>query len=205
MRLGAALLLGLLVGLGAAITTAAQDSLGDVARQVREQRGKAGTKAAKVYTNDNLPAGSSAPSSASASGPSATPSSAQPSATRPAESAAEGAKKTEEDHDSAKGEAPEDKMKTEEYWQRRFKSARAKAARAEEEQQLVEDELSLLQTQQTREMDPTTKQQLSDKVEAKQTDVDAKRAAAVHARQALEDLESEFEESGAPEEWSKTD
>lgn len=210
MRLGTGVLLSLVVAVAAPICTAAQESLGDLARQVREERSRVGTKPVKVFTNDNLPASPTQQDLAAASASSSTtagtaPSTASPSAIRPEASLAERVKKPAEGQGAAEEESPEDKVKTQDYWQRRFKSARAKLARAEEERQLVEDELNLLQIQQTRELDATAKQQLGEKVAAKQTEVDDKRAVADKARKALEDLESEFEESGAPEDWSKTD
>jgi hypothetical protein len=203
-------LVSLLVALAAPVYTAAQESLGDLARQVREQRSRVGTKPARVYTNDNLPArppqqGPTAASGFSAATAGTAPSTALPPAIRPEVNLAEGAKKAAEGQGAAQGESSEDKVKTPDYWQSRFKSARAKLARAEEERQLVEDELNLIQIQQTRELDATAKQQLGEKVEAKQTEVDDKQAAADQARKALEDLETEFKNSGAPEDWSKTD
>jgi len=100
---------------------------------------------------------------------------------------------------------PEKKKETKEYWQGRFKSARAQLADAQEGEQLVEDELNLLQIQQVRELDSNAKAELDAKVKAKQDEVTEKKAAAKNAEKALEDLQEEFKESGAPEDWSETE
>ncbi|HKS96285.1 MAG TPA: hypothetical protein VJV74_09140 [Terriglobia bacterium] len=90
---------------------------------------------------------------------------------------------------------------TREYWRAKFKVARARLKNAEEEQQLAEDEVSLLETRQTTEQ--AGKSQLAPEVSAKQTEVEQKRAATAKAKAALEALEEEFKQSGAPSEWIK--
>jgi hypothetical protein len=204
--------------LGAALAlpvfaVAQQESLGDLARQLREQREKSGEKPAKVYTNDNLPARPAQEGLTAASGMSgepagesqAAPPEAEGTTTGPAaessgaESSSAGEQGTIQPETSAK------EMHTEAYWQARFKEARARLAKAREEQQLVEDELNLLQIQEARELDPNAKEDLAPKIEAKNAEVEEKRAATAKAEQALQDLEKEFKESGAPEEWSKTE
>jgi hypothetical protein len=100
-------------------------------------------------------------------------------------------------------EGPKGKPGTKEYWESRFKSARAKLAKAQEIQQLTEDELRLLQIQQAREaLNTDVAAELAQKIPAKQTEVDAARAATEKATQELEELQQEFAASGAPEEWS---
>jgi hypothetical protein len=69
--------------LGLPVSLAAQQSLGDVARHLREQKEKSAKKPVKVYTNDNLPAyppGEKPPAAAETGSPEASkqPSSAQP-------------------------------------------------------------------------------------------------------------------------------
>jgi hypothetical protein len=105
--------------------------------------------------------------------------------------------------ESEGGERPKGKPGTKEYWESRFKSARAKLAKAQEIQQLTEDELSLLQIQQAREaLNTDVAAELAQKIPAKQSEVDAARAATEKATQELEELQQEFAASGAPEEWS---
>jgi hypothetical protein len=100
-------------------------------------------------------------------------------------------------------EKGENKEGTKEYWQSRFKSARARLADAEERQQLAEDELNLLQIQDAREPNPNVKAELADKIKAKEDEVSGGRAATEEAQKTLEDLQNEFKASGAPDEWSE--
>jgi len=105
--------------------------------------------------------------------------------------------------ESEDGDHPKGKPGTREYWESRFRSARAKLAKAQEIQQLTEDELSLLQIQQAREaLNTDVQAQLAQKIPAKQTEADSARAATEKATQELESLQKEFAASGAPEEWS---
>ena len=78
-------------------------------------------------------------------------------------------------------------------------------AKAKEQQQLAEDELNLLQIQQAREMDPNAKADLTAKVQAKQSEVDVNKATTAAAQKALDDLEKDFKDSGAPDDWSQTE
>jgi hypothetical protein len=182
-----------LFGFGAALMFATSlvlaQSLGDLARAERAKRAKEAKKPVKVITNDNLPPrppgeGLTAASSMSAAPP-AEQAPAMPAASAP--------------------EAPgADKQKTRDYWQAQFKPLRAKLAADEEQQSLVEDELSLLQIQQARELSTDVQSQLEAQVKAKTAEVEAKRAETAKSRKELDDLEKEFKESGAPADWSKT-
>ena len=191
------------------LLAAPQQSLGDLARQLRQQQLKAGLKTTKVYTNDNLPAYPPDETRAAASGMSSTPalsSSDKAQAERDASHAAGETSKAPETGQAANEPAkPENKEGTKEYWQSRFKTARARLADAEERQQLAEDELNLLQIQDARELNATTKAELADKIKAKEVEVSGSRAATEKAQKTLEDLENEFKASGAPDEWSETE
>ncbi len=185
------------------LLAAPQQSLGDLARQLRQQQLKAGPKATTVYTNDNLPR------PAPASGMTSTP----------AQSPSEKAKaEPDSDHEAAQtGTAPEagqpanepkkaeNEKGTKEYWQSRFKSARARLADAEERQQLAEDELNLLQIQDARELSFTEKAELADKIKAKEGEVAEARAKAEEAQKTLQDLQDEFKARRAPDEWIETE
>jgi hypothetical protein len=168
----------------------AAQSLGDLARQQREKQAKEGKKPVKVFTNDDFPA--SPPAEAAKPAEPATAEPAAPPGETPAAPQPEEPK-------------PEDKQKTREYWQGHFRAARQKIAAAQEQQGLSEDELSLLQLQQARELNPDAQSNLEAQVKTKQAEVDDRRAQTAKAQKDLEDLEKEFKESGAPEEWSKTD
>lgn len=193
---------GLLILLASSVASA--QSLGDLARQERAKRSKETKKAVKVVTDEDLPP-------RPVEEPKATTSPSE-SAEQPGEQPAEQAAKppaTPSEEASAPPPAeeakPEDKQKTRDYWQGRFKAAKQRIADAEELQRLAEDELSLLQIQQARELSPDAKSDLDAQVKAKSAEVDDKRAQTAKAQKALEDLEKDFKESGAPEDWSKTD
>lgn len=174
------------------------ESLGDVARHVRAQQEKEAKKVTKVFTNDNLPA--SAPKMGMT-----------PQATPDEHSAATGEAKDEapvppsaKEPDTKPPEQPESSVKTRDYWQQKFSAARQTLAKTKERQQLAEDELNLLQIQQAREMDPTVQADLNNKVQAKQSEVDSAKDATDAAQKALDDLNKEFKDSGAPDDWSGT-
>jgi hypothetical protein len=171
-----------------------QESLGEVARQVREQRAKDTKKATKVFTNDDLPARPPGGTAAQATEPS-----------KPAEPTAQPTNPPSPKETSSQPGPPSDKIKTRDYWQAKFKAARQALAAAKEQQQLVEDELNLLQVQQLRELDPSVRQDLANRIQAKQTDIDAKKAATAAAQKDLDALEKDFKDSGAPEDWRPTD
>ena len=78
-------------------------------------------------------------------------------------------------------------------------------ASMEEQQRLAEDELSLLQVQQARELSPDEQGQLESNAKTASATLEARRAETAKARKELEDLEKEFKASGAPADWSKTD
>jgi hypothetical protein len=184
---------------GGAVTVFAQppqqESLGDLARQLREQKENSARKAAKVYTNDNLPP----PAPWEVTAPPAAPEehSSTPGQTN--------AKPSSEEPGSKSPESPEDKVKTHDYWQGKFKESRQNVAEAKEHLQLAEDELSLLQIQQVREMNPAAQADLTEKVQAKQSEVEVDKAATDAAQKVLDNLEKEFKDSGAPEDWSQTE
>ena len=188
---------------------APQQSLGDLARQLRQQQLKTGLKTTTVYTNDNLPPRPPGETRAAASGMSSAPaiSSSDKAQAEPDSShaATETSKTPETGQAANEPEKPEKEKGTKEYWQSRFKSARARLADAEERQQLAEDELNLLQIQDAREPNPNVKPELADKIKAKQDEVSGSRAATEEAQKTLEDLQNEFKASGAPDEWSETE
>jgi hypothetical protein len=191
------------------LLAAPQQSLGDLARQLRQQQLKAGLKTTRVYSNDNLPARNPAEGAAATSGasstPAATPSEQAQAEGEPGQVAPQGSQAPEGGQAVSQSEKREDKNKTKEYWQARFKSARAQLADAQERQQLAEDELNLLQIQDARELDPNVKTELAGKIKAKEDEVAQRRAATEQAQKALEDLQKEFQASGAPDEWSEAE
>lgn len=199
-------LAGFFLSLSASVLSA--QSLGELARQEKAKR-QSQPKAQKVYTNDNLPKATAMESSGgmttSAPSPAAETGATETGASEaPAEGAA-GAASAAASTPPASGESqeakPDDKKKTKEYWEAQFRQAYAAVDRAEEELSLANDELTLAQMNQARELDPQKKAQLDQEVSTKLDAADAKRAAAEKAKQALEDLKAQFKESGAPEDW----
>ena len=194
-----ATILLLAAALPLAAQSAPQESLGDVARQLREQHSKDTQKATKVFTNDNLPEpkfGEAVSSSSASVEKPATPASATAKPATPPPSGEAGRKPPE---------PAGDKDKSHDYWQGKFKAARQDLAKAKEQQQLSEDELNLLQIQQVREMNPDPKAELTTRVQAKQSEVEVNRATTEAAQKAVDDMEKEFRDSGAPDDWSVTD
>jgi len=165
---------------------ATSQSLGEVARALRQERAKHPAKAIKVYTNDNIPKSSeTAPPSSVETGPAAAEAGEAKASPAP--------QQVEPQTKNA--------IKTKEYWQARFQAARAALSRAKEEQRLVEDELSLLQIQQVRELDPNRSKELRGKIDAKTGELKIKREATDKAQNGLNEVKKEFKESGAPEDW----
>jgi len=91
---------------------------------------------------------------------------------------------------------------SEEYWRRRFSAAREALAWAQEQRQLAEDELRLLQSQQAHDWGSAAAESAESRIADKQTEVESKSAAEAQAQRELDALESEFRQSGAPEDWS---
>lgn len=92
---------------------------------------------------------------------------------------------------------------SEEYWSLRFQAAREALARAREHRQLAEDELGLLQSQQAHDWGTPAAASADARIAEKKDEVASKREAETQAQQELDALESEFQQSGAPDEWSK--
>jgi hypothetical protein len=199
MKLFSALLPTLLVLIPA---TGSGQSLGEVARQcrkVREAREKKGEVPAKVFTNDDI---ARMPPITILKSSVQTPVSPQTQPSSPQAASSSEAQLGAPAGSSGKGKSPE---KSKEYWQARFKAARARLAHAIEEQKLVEDELRLLQIQQARELNSDRSRILNGHIDASTVELEVKRAATEKARQAVEKLEKEFKDSGAPQDWIQQD
>jgi len=187
-------------GLGAVQQTDNQESLGDLARQIRQERQKA-PKPANVFTNDDiqaLPRPAAAPSEPAPEKPAEGEKPQDSAANPPSAEGAQGKSPVESGPPEASG-------KDRAYWQGKFKEARMALAKVKEAQQLAEDELNLLQIQQARELNSIAKDELGAKIQDKQSEVDTKKSATEEAQKALDALEKALKESGAPEEWSVTE
>ena len=181
--------------------TSSGQSLGEVARQCRkerEAREKKGEVPVKVFTNDDIarmpPIAVLKSSMQELSPPETKPSapSQQPRAAVSGKQAGASA--------TAAGK-PKSREKSKDYWQARFKAARAHLAHAIEEQKLVEDELRLLQIQQARELNPDRSRKLNSEIDASTVELEVKRTATENARRAMKQVEKEFQDSGAPQDW----
>jgi outer membrane biosynthesis protein TonB len=191
------------IGLMLASLAAAQ-SLGDLARQERAKRAKEAKKPVRVLTNEDFPAPPPAEEAIPAESAAPEPGK-QPAEQAGAEPTEQVAAPSQETSAAPERPRPEDKQKTRQYWQGRFRAAKQRVADAEELERLTEDELSLLQIQQARELSPDAKADLDAQVNAKNSELETRRATTAKARKALEDLEKQFKDSGAPDDWSKTD
>jgi hypothetical protein len=193
-------LASLLIFVVAGGAVAAEQSLAEAARQAKQQREKETKKVVRVFTNDNLPP--PAPWETVTPSPEvakSTPESEAQPGTK-AKEAGSAAKATE-----PAAETSTDKTKSREYWQAKFTAARNDVASAESVLRLAQDELSLLQLQQAREIDPEVQSQVATKIEAKHSEIATLQTRVDKARQALDDLQKEFDASGAPADWGQTE
>ncbi len=190
-------------------STAAAQSLGDLARQQREKLNKQGAKATKVFTNENMPVAPRQEGQTAAAGISAAPPAAESaSAPAPAETRPPAAESKPSEAPSKPEKPPqkaEDKIKTREYWQAKFKPVRERLARAQEEQQLVEDEVQLLGIQQARELAPDAQAEVAQKIAVKKQELETQQASTAKAQKAVDEVQKDFKDSGAPEEWAKSE
>ena len=193
------ILLGAFVVLAGSL--AAAQSLGDLARKQREEREKQTQKPAKVLTNEDVATTKTSEGPTAASGMSEEPRTpGEETASAPSETSTTPAEAARPGEESAA-----EKMKTRDYWQGAFKAAKGKIAAAEEVQRLAEDELGLLRLQRARELSSTAQAELDASIQSKSAELDSKRTDTIKAKQALDKLQKEFDESGAPADWAKTD
>jgi hypothetical protein len=175
------LVAGLAVPAGWAL--AQTQSLGELARKTREEREKMAKKPTRVYTNADFP---------------------EPEPPPPSVEETETEGRPGSEARSTAGRQPEGD-RTRADWERLFRAARANLRATQEIRDLVEDELNLLRIQRARELAPTGQAELDEQINAKLADLETRRRAAAEAQESLEDLEKEFEESGAPEDWLPPD
>lgn len=161
-------------------------SLGELARKTREQREKMAKKPARVITNADFPESTPTPAAQETEAEG-----------RPAEQASSGEAASRPSEPSSKGTV----SRSREEWANVFRAARENLKSAQEMRDLVEDELNLLRVQRARALDTPTQRSLDEQIAAKQADLDSRRRAAAEAQKAIEELEKEFKDSGAPPDW----
>jgi hypothetical protein len=176
----------------------AQD-LGGLARESRARKMKVmQERSVRIWSNENMPRRPAGEGPTAAAGISAAP-------LPPPDAGVAPAPPDEASAPAPSAAAGDDKKRTKEYWQGRFKPIRQHLADMEEQQRLVEDELSLLQIQRARELSFDVQGQLEAQIKAATANVEARRAETAKVRKELEETEKEFKDSGAPADWAKTD
>jgi hypothetical protein len=158
-------------------------SLADAARKVREQK-KNAPKAAKVFTNDNIPAISGGVSVVGKAAPA------------PAGEAGAGETKP----------APEEKTATkdEAYWRERFAKAHAQLHQAETDLSLMQRELSQLEVQYYPDPQKALMQEVfRTDINEKRAKIDAKEKEIAQLKQQISDMEDELRKSGGDPGWAR--
>jgi hypothetical protein len=159
------------------------ESLADAARKAREQR-KEFPKAAKVFTNDNIPAAGGI----SSVGPA-------PAEEKPAEAA----KSTPAPAGAAVPPKDQEKM-----WRQRFANLRQKLDRDQADLDVMQRELGVLNLQNYNDPVKAMQQQLTrTDINKKTADIDAKTKAIAADQQAISDAEDELRKSGGDPGWAR--
>ncbi len=187
MRLGKLKIILMALPLILAAVPCPAQSLGDIAREVRQQK-KETRQPVKVFTNDNLPPPTPwEPVTMESTGP---------SAKSQAESKEKPATPTEKKEQESPAEKTEAKKENSEELEAQLKAAKQELSEAQEQQQLSEDELNLLELQQAREgsLDNELHAQLEEKIGSKTSEVEAKRAATAKAQDKVDDISKKLEE-----------
>jgi hypothetical protein len=158
------------------------ESLADAARKAREQR-KEAPKAAKVFTNDNIPAAGGI----SSVGPA-------PAEEKPAE----GAKAEKAPVGAA---APKDQEK---MWRQRFANLRQKLAQDQADLDVTQRELGVLNLQNYNDPVKAMQQQMTrGDINKKTADIEAKKKAVEADKQAISDAEDDLRKSGGDPGWAR--
>jgi len=168
------------------------------ARKVREQK-KTEPKPKKVYTNDDLGSGTSAPPAPTPPAPPAdTPAKAE--AAQNAEAAATAGKNP--DADKGKNAAPD--PNSEQAWRKRFQEARAQLAQAEQELDILQREAQKAQVQYYNDPQKALSQQYSRKdITDKDTKIAAKKQEIEQMKQHISDMEDDLRKAGGDSGWAR--
>jgi TATA-binding protein-associated factor Taf7 len=186
-------------------SVSSQPSLGDLARQLKEQRAEAARKPSKVFTNDNLPArpagrGVSVAAAMSAEGEQAEAESAAPQAGE-----AESAEAKPQGSEAAAAEQGEPKAggAHDEAWYRdRAAAIRSQLDIHQRELNVLEQKLSQNQMQFYNDPNKTLQQEFSRKdVDNLAQDIEKKKQEIAADEQAMTDLQDQLRREGAPSGW----
>jgi hypothetical protein len=166
--------------------TGAAPSLGDLARQLRAQRPKAEQKA-KVFTNDNLPAGEAVESPTAAAATGATPSEEKGGTTAAKE--------------EAKGESST-AVHDEKYFRARMGELQAKLELDQRELSILQRKTSQNEMQYYSDPNKTLLQQYSrSDINKAQADIQKKQEEIAADQKAIEDLREQLRQEGGDPGW----
>jgi hypothetical protein len=165
-----------------------EDSVAEAARKAREKKKQAqAPKAAKVFTNDNIPAGTGG-GSVSVVGSAPTPS-------------PESGDKTDK---AAKGADDKEAPSEEATWRKRFADVRTKMRQAEKEIDILQREFNLAQQQYYSDPNQALREQLERKELGElRKKIEDKQAEVKQLQQQLVDLEDELRKAGHPAGWAR--
>lgn len=183
--------------LGLAGTLASAQSLGDIARKVREEK-KQEKKATRVYTNDNLP---TKPGEVSVVGTPAPAPKIEGEETATAEGgAAPGAGAAAAKEEEKSKEPPHDEA----YWKGKFAEQRAKISAAEKELDLLQRELNLMQQQYYSDPNEALREQNTrNQINSQTQAINDKRSEIDKLRAGLAALEDQLRREGGDPGWAR--
>ena len=183
--IAAILAAGLLAGAGFAPAqqTSKTPSLGELARQLKAEHAQQGEKAAKVYTNDNIPR----TGPLSDVGPTGQPTSS--AMATPGETAAGETKSASGTHD-------------EKYYREKMKELTSLKEMHERELAVLNQKLSLNQTQYYNDPQKTLMQEYTrSDINKKQDEIDKKKQQIADDQKAIEDLQTQCQRESCPPGW----
>jgi hypothetical protein len=167
-----------------------EDSVAEAARKAREKK-KQAAKATKVFTNDNIPAGTGGGRVSVVGGAPAPPPESADKADKASAAGAAGEK------DKA---APNEEAE----WRKRFADLRTKIRQAEKEIDVMQRELNLAQQQYYPDPNQALREQLERKeLGERRKKIEDKQAEIRQLQQQLADLEDELRRAGLPAGWAR--
>lgn len=173
-------------------TLAGAQSLGDVARKVRQEKLQETRKATRVFTNDNLPTRPGAALSVVGTPP-------PPPKAEGEEAEGEGEAKPAA---AKEAEKPKEPAHDAAYWKARFGEQRARIGAAEKELDIFQRELNLMQQQYYSDPNEALREQNTRGAINSQTQrINDKRDEIAKLRQGLSQLEDELRREGGDPGW----
>lgn len=170
-------------------STSQHESLADAARKAREEK-KEAAKAAKVFTNDNLPA----TGGISSVGPAPVEEKPTPAAPGAAPAAAA----------AAPGGAAAPSKDDEKAWREKFAALHQKLDQDQADLDVMQRELGVLSLQNYDDPVKAMQQQMTrEDINKKTADIEAKKKAVAADKQAIADAEDELRKSGGNPGWAR--